>query len=285
MLEISAILLQVFIAFMSLISGLILTYFSFRLNQKNKSSEERKLEIIRAATREIKKYSEQIKPPKENKELADYIIYEIPAIVNEIESGLSILKAESNRIYSKLKYISVVIVSILLSESILLFYFDLSLVLEWVIFLITSLLMVLTIGSVMGKIKQLRRDAERTTKKYQLFTDELDNIKSVYNTRLFTCDQLTEFIRQRNKLGFGISLTNIKEELELYGIKFTDAKIIRAHLNLFYPNPEDQQEILTIFYMDGKAHLDFNELSDTEILSFFGTIEKNFGLLKPHENS
>lgn len=61
--------------------------------------------------------------------------------------------------------------------------------------------------------------------------------------------------------------------------------VTRSFLKLHYADPEARKEILGIFFMDGKSHESFDELSDEDILNFIKITERNLESIKTQENS
>lgn len=274
--QVSDIILQTFVALLTLITGLITAYFAFRLGQQKKSKSDTKLGIIRAVTSEIRKYSEQIKSIGENKDLLDYIIYKLPIKVNELTADISRLQVEGKSLANKSKISLALNVCILFLQIVFYYIFDLQPIYSVVLFSIISILLFLAFALEVFILVRYFRVIKAYRKNVRSFIDELDKIEGTRRISSIGQDKLIEFIRQRNKLGFGTSLNNIKNELESYGIKVSDAEIIRSHLNLSYSdNPEGRRNILLAFYFDGKTHESFNELSDEEILSFTEFVKKN----------
>jgi len=280
----SAVIFQIFISVLTLATSLIVTYFAFKLNQKSKSEKDTKLQIIKAATHDIQKYSEKIKHPKEDNDLLDYIIYHLPEKVNEVQSRINSLEAMKDKIYPKLKYFTGINICALLLETVFLYLINLDVILKMVIFSATSLILLSTIVSMARIIKPFVRDVRELRKKYKLFIDDLGKAKGAsISITSITREKLTKLIKQRNKMGFGTSISSIKNELDLYGITVTESEIIRSSLNIFYPNLEERRQVLDIFYMDGKTHENFDELTDKEILGFMERVKINLETLKNQE--
>lgn len=199
-----------------------------------------------------------------------------PISVNEISKTIGTLEPKLDILNPKIKFLAIINICALILEIGLTYFFDLTLITTLAIFLITSLIMVLTLGLMARIIISVRKDVRNLRERYQLFTDEMEKIKGGRIINSITRNELTDFISQRNKLGYGISLTNIKDEFELYGLKVPDVEILRAHYDFFFSsNPEGWREILTAFFADGKTHESFDELSDKEILEFIDTVKNN----------
>lgn len=274
--QISDIILQIFVAFLTLLTSLITAYFAYKLGQQKKPKVETKLGIIRAATSDLRKYSQQTKSSGESKDLIDFIIYTLPTKVIELEDNLKELHVVENKLVTKRKLLATIAILILLLEFYYFFVINLKPITELIaISVFSSISIILLITSIRISTTFLRGVQDTDTM--------LQQIKGVFEKargqnlfNLKSRENLTEFIKQRNDLGYGISLTNIREELELYGLKVPDSEIMRSHFDLFFfNNPDGRRRILSAFFLDGEHHESFDELSDKEILEFLETVKNN----------
>jgi len=283
--QVSAIIFQIFVTSLTLIASLIVTYFGYKLNQQNKSRDDTKLQLIKAATHDVQTYTDKAISQGEYKDAIEYIIYKIPVETEEISKAIRILEKKIEVIRPRLIFFLIINICATLLEIGLTFFLDLELLPKLIIFLSTTLILLITIGVTVKVFIPFVKDARKTIKKHELFSEELVHIKKIGNNILISRADLTKLINQRNKLGFGTSISNIKNELDMYGIAVKESDIIRSHLDIFYPNSKDRNEILTIFHQDGKLHESFDELSDEEILTFLETVEKNIESLESQKTN
>lgn len=274
----SDIILQIFVAFLTLITSLITAYFDYKMSQEKKSKGNTKLGIIKAAANEIRKYSQQTKSIGENKDLLEYIIYKLPIKVNELAIDKNKIQASQNSLVNKVKIFVALNVCILFLQILFYYILDVQPIYSISGFSIISILICLAIVLEAFILVPYYKSIRAYKKKAKSFIDELDKMEGTKTINSISREKLTEFIRQRNKFGFGTSLNNVKEELESYGIKVPDSENIRSHLNFFFfDDPEGRRDILFSFYLDGKTRESFDELSDKEILHFFETLKNNIG--------
>ncbi len=279
----SDIILQVFVAFLTLITSLITAYFVFKLGTTKKTKGNTNLGIIKAATSETRKYSHKIKSVGENKDLIDYIIYTLPTKVDELNADHNRTQVSQSSLASKVKFFVILNAFVLFLQAV--FYIsDLEPAYTILGFAIISISLCLTVALELFILIPYYRSLRAHKKKVQSFIDELNKIEGTKIINSITRNDLTEFINQHSKWGFGTSLADIKNELAMYGIKVSDSDVIRAHLNLYYSDSKQRQASLNIYFMDGKSHKSFEEISDEDILNFTEDLSKNLESLKVKEN-
>ena len=214
--QLPAIIFQIFVTSLTLIASLIVTYFGYKLNQQNKSRGDNKLQLIKAATHDVQTYADKAISQGEYKDALGYIIYKIPVEVDEISKALSISEKKVEIIRKRFTLFLVINICAILIEFGLTFFLDLELLPTLIIFISTTLILLLTIGAMARLIIPFLKDVRETRKKHDLFNEELVHIKEIGNNISISGADLTELINQRNKLGFGTSIRNIKNELDMY---------------------------------------------------------------------
>lgn len=274
----SAIILQVIIALFSLVTGLatglIVTFYGNKLNQKNK--KETRFDIIHTATNEIKKYSQKTKSAGESRDLLEYIIYKLPVRVNEISNERSKFQNSKKLIVDRANFFAILNICIFLFQ--IFFYQVLDLQPIYFLLAFTAIFIVICSSIILEifLIVPLFKNIMVYIKKMKSLNEDIEKIKSIKAINSISKEELIEFIRQRKIIGYGTTIQDIKDELEMFDIKSADSDIIRAHLNIFFTDdPKEKREILQMFYLDGKTHESFDELSDKQILVFFDTVKNN----------